>query len=240
MRKILALMITSLVTFTMANASSDSNSIPNFNAHYKIYKGGIKAAKAHLSLKKNGNQYVYKSVTDLAGIFSLLKKQVRTEISNWEYDANKQIKVRDYSFTHMKGKKRKKYRTIKFDWTKNQALNKFKQQKITVKLKPGAIDKFTLQLAVMRDLKQNKKTLDYTIVDDGKLKHYHFTILGYENIKTPAGTYKAIKIKRERKKKKRTTYMWCAPKLHFLPVKILHVEKSGSKASMELSSITGL
>jgi len=229
-----------IILLTLFFNNANSNALPDFDAHYKLYKSGLNAATTHLSLRQSAGQYIYKSNSKTAGLVSVFRNDTISEISHWKFNKKNQIIVSDYTYKHMKGKKRKKYRNVRFNWSENIAINKYKNQTKSVKLKPTSIDGFTLQLALMLDLKKNKKQLDYLIVDDGRIKNYHFSIIGKEQIKTAAGTYQTIKLKRVRKNKKRTTYMWCAPKLNYLPVKIQHVEKNGSKFGMELTSVKGI
>lgn len=214
-----------------------ANTFPDFNAEYKVNKGMLKAT-TKLSLQKNKDFYVYKSESKIGGVISWIRSDIITRISNWQFDQSGRIKVKDYTFKHMNGKKRKKYESVHFDWKTQKAANEFKSRIETVTLQPDTLDQFTLELALMRDLKNNKKQLDYSIIDDGKIKHYHFIREGMEDVQTPAGKFKTVKIKRIRKKKNRVTYMWCSPKLGYLPVKIQQTEK-GDKHISELTKVSG-
>ena len=88
----------------------------------------------------------------------------------------------------------------------------------------NALDKLVVQIAVMMDLAAGKKELVYDIADGGKLKEYRFAVVGKENIRVPAGEFEVLKIERIRKDNDRTTYLWCAPSLNYLPVRIEQIE----------------
>ena len=206
-----------------------------FDAHYELRKGSIKAAVAHVSLRRSDNEFTYKSFSETAGIVSLFRGDTITEISRWHLDKNKNVIAKNYKYIHMRGKSRKKYKAVDFDWSKRIAHMEFKHRKADVPIKAGALDEFSLQIAMMRDLKNKRKQLEYWIVEKGELRHYHFAILGTEKVETPAGVYETVKLKRIRKTNKRVTYMWCAPSLRYLPVKIMHIEKDGSAFTMRLN-----
>lgn len=227
------------LTAVVSISAMAKNRFPEFSAFYKAYKAGIKLAESRVMLRRAGNGYKYISVTEPGGIVSLFRKDVVTETSIWNYDKNNKVKVSEYTFKHMKGKKRKKYRHVRFNWKDMTAVSQTNQHTWNLKLNGATYDQFAVQLAVMQDLKNTGATLTYAIARDNRLRTYTFEVVRKEKIRVPAGTFETVVIKRVRKKKKKTTYMWCAPKLGYLPVKVKHVEKSGSSAYMELVKVSG-
>ena len=78
----------------------------------------------------------------------------------------------------------------------------------------------------------------YAIADGGKLKTYDIHVRGEEVIETPAGQFETVIVAREGDE--RSTTMWCAKSLNYLPVKIQQIEADGNRFSAELSQVKGL
>ena len=127
--------------------------------------------------------------------------------------------------------------SIRFDWTKGVAYNTSRGETWTLEVKPGTLDKLLYFLALMRDLADGSNNLEYTFTDGGKVKTYHLEVLGHETLDTPLGSLDTVKVRHE--SNERETTLWCAPALHYLPVRVEHLEK-GQVVSMQISSVDGL
>lgn len=189
-----------------------------------------------LSRDKKGN-LVYFSETKTSGIVSIFRHDKITERSYIELTPKG---FRPTRFVHIhKGSKVNRDEDIHFDWSADIATNHIKGKEWKQKIHDGVLDNLSTQLALMSDLHDGKKVFDYTVVDKGELKNYKFEIVGRETLNLPAGKFQTIKLKRTRKNSRRTTYMWTAPALHYLAVKLQHVEPDSSTFVMELQSLRG-
>jgi hypothetical protein len=54
----------------------------------------------------------------------------------------------------------------------------------------------------------------------------------------PAGTFETVKITKVRKNKNRETFIWCAPALNYLPVRIWQREKDDIEYESELAEFS--
>ena len=225
--------------FAVCTSALANPAFKPFEAEYVLHKGSVKTATTKVTLSVSGNQYDYSRQGSTAGIASMFSSYSLSETSQFTVNSQGQIQGSKYSDT--KGSKNSKRSTsILFDWAKRIAIHTKKGQSHSVALVDEALDPFAVELAMMRDLKKSHQLPVYSIVDGGKMTPYKFEILGEETVTTPAGTFTALKIKRERENKKRTTYIWAAPKLGYLPVKAEHVEKEGSPVTSVLTSVRGL
>jgi hypothetical protein len=212
--------------------------LPDFTAHYSAYKGSFRMARARVSLEHTGNQYIYTSFTEPAGLLALFRSDTITERSTWIYH-NDRIRPLEYHYV-LKGGRSKDVR-LDFRWDEHRVFNTVAGHTWHMSIPDDALDKFSVQLAVMLDLRAKRRPLDYDIADGGKLKHWSFTVLGNETVSTPAGVFDAVKLLRDRDPdNKRQTFMWCAPKLDYLLIKIEHIEKDGSRFHMSLDKVDGI
>jgi hypothetical protein len=102
----------------------------------------------------------------------------------------------------------------------------------------GTLDKLVSQLGMMHALARGQTDITFKIADGGKLKEYRFKVVGEETLETPAGTFETVKITRLRDDNKRETYVWCAPALHYLPVRIWQREKDDAEYQSDLESFS--
>ena len=202
--------------------------IPDFSANYLVKMNGLQAGelKRSLSTQENGLRK-FKSSSQAKGVFAFFKPDLVEESSIFKWQ-NNQVIPQSYLYQRTGGKK-EKYLKLDFNWTNNHVDIDDRKHPWTLHVKPNTLDKLVYQIMLMADLADNKITLNYQIADGGKTKHYIIKILGEEVISTPLGKIKTIKLTRQRKDSKgRNTTLWCAPELHYLPVKLEHTEKGGT------------
>ena len=93
----------------------------------------------------------------------------------------------------------------------------------------------------MQQLKQGQRQFQYQVIDKDKLNIYQPQWLGNEVVKTGLGELDTLKYQRVSTNKGRRTTLWCAPSLHYLPVRVDHQEHEGdSVLSMVLQAVEGL
>jgi hypothetical protein len=152
---------------------------------------------------------------------------------------NDSVQPQLYRYRRTGGKKEKDLQ-LKFDWSHMLVNIDDKKHPWQLKVEANTLDKLVYQISLMRDLQSQQKQFVYLIADVGKLKTYHINILAEETITTPLGKIKTIRLTRERNKPKdRQTTLWCAPELHYLPVKLEHIE-DGTRFTAMLKSLKGI
>lgn len=215
--------------------------IPDFSANYQVSLNGLSAGelKRVLSTNNDGTR-TFASQIQTKGMFAFFKPDLIEETSVWSYQ-KEAILPHSYLYQRTGGKK-EKFQHLTFDWQTQQVLVDDNKQQINIAIKPKTYDKLIYQLALMADLEMQKKELSYLIADGSKLKTYNITMLGTETITTSLGKVATIKLTRlhDNTKKQRQTTLWCAPQLHFLPIKIEHIEKNGTRFTAELRQIKGI
>jgi uncharacterized protein DUF3108 len=213
--------------------------IPDFSAKYTVSLKGIHAGDQNSSLMTNDDGLrVFKSTSQATGIFSFFKPELVEETSVWQLHSNF-VRPNYYLYQRTGGKK-DKYMQLTFDWQANQLHIDDKKHPWSLPLEPYTLDKLVYQLALMSDLANNKTLFNYRIADGGKLKTYTIKIVDSEMVTTPLGKIEAVKLIRQRNPtKKRQTTLWCAPTLNYLPVKLEHIEKDGSKFTAVINQLQG-
>jgi len=199
--------------------------LPNFTAHYSLSKGPINfGTTIRKIIRVDEKHFLFKSVTIPKGIATIFTEGEVTEQSKWIVH-NESIRPIEYSYVNTASKKKRDVKLL-FDWQTQTVTNIINGDPWKMELSIGTQDKLVYQLSVMLDLAKQKKDLEYLVADGGKLKTYTIKISGEELIETPLGTFKTTKVTRTGKN--RTTVLWCAHDLHYLPIKIEQSKDTGN------------
>ena len=210
-----------------------------FKADYSIYRKGAKIAKMQRRFsRRDDGYYVYRSETRTTGLVSLFRKDRIVEETTWTATGG-DLYPSHYTYDHTGGKK-DRHVIVDFDWDNKVITNSLNGASWEMPAQSRIMDKLLYQLAIMKDLKAGRRPLSYTIADGGKIKPYHFEVLGEETIKTHLGQFKAIKLKRHKPNSRRQSTLWCVPALDYLPVRLENIEKDGQKTRVEIRSLVGI
>jgi hypothetical protein len=82
-----------------------------------------------------------------------------------------------------------------------------------------------------------QKQTSVAIVDGKSISEYQYTVAGEEKITTPAGEFDTIHLVRKGDQNDRGTELWLASKRHMLPVRILLIEKDGTRIEQSATRI---
>ncbi len=227
----------SLLTLLIFASSTHAGAIRPFVTNYELIHSGITIATAQFTLNKADNgQLTFRSVTKPAGFAAIFSKEERIETAVLE-PHGETLRPLEYSYDR-NHTKRERHVHISFDWVNMQARNTAENQSWKMDIPSNVMDKFGVQLALMLDMQDNRRPLDYPIADGGKLKAYRFEVLGKEKIETPSGTFDTVHLLRTRKNSSRTTEVWLAPKHDYLLVQILQIKEGKGSAYMKLKDFT--
>lgn len=213
--------------------------LPAFTAKYDVYVNSFSLGEGIRTLKYLPNGTIeFKSVARTTGFISLFKSIEIEELSLFKYTDGKIIPLK---YTYRQTGHRARLNTIVFDWLKKVAITHFKNQDQVIALDENNIlDKLLYQVGIMHALEQGQRQFDYKVIDKGKIRVYKPEFLGYVNIETGIGKLETLQYKRFSSNKKRHTSLWCASKLHYLPVKVEHVESNGDVFKLILQSVKWL
>lgn len=210
--------------------------LPDFDVRYQLHLDGFKVGEAHYQLSRQDDHFLYQSRTQPTGIAAWFRKDQVQEHSTWTLQ-NARIQPLRYHYQRTGGKK-ERFAELTFDWQSGQVENLVEGQPWQMDIPVGTLDKMVVTLALMLDLRQGKREVEYAIADGGKLKTYRFRVVAEERVETNIGSFDALKLERIRKDNKRYTALWCAPALHYLPIRIKQREKDGHWLSSELQSVS--
>ncbi len=171
--------------------------------------------------------------TEPTGLAALFVKKIINEESIWEWHNGE---IRPLHYRYDRTGKREKHRSRQFDWEKRTVtLTDNGDSRELNQLQPNTVDEALFLLALMHDLEQGNRNLEYKVAKSSHWSDYVFTAGEVENVTVPAGEFSAIRTTRQ-KEGKITFELWSAPDLDHLPVQIEYREKDGTLFSLRLRS----
>ncbi len=207
---------------------------PPFVAEYRISMGLLSLGKAERELRRDGDGLIYISRSRTAGMLSWLVKEDLTETSRVEWMNGR---VRPLLYHRKRIGRKNQDIEQRFDWQQGKVYSRINGELHVFDLPSDGLDQNMYQLSLMVDLAAGKRSMDYAVAGNEKFRRYPIRMIGRESVDTPWGRLETLVI--QRKEKKVTTTMWCAPRLYYLPVRIGHEEK-GNRFTAELQSLRGM
>ncbi len=198
--------------------------------HNDMYLGD---ALRTFKLQNNGT-WEYRSATKGKGIIRMLVKDTINETSTIQQHANSYQPL-SYRYHQHGGKKEKKHNII-FDWESGDIRNDYTNK--SYPLKTGTHDLLSFQIQLMRDLQDNKQSVTYIIADKKRVDSYSLKVVTKTELTTPFKTLDTIKLVSNKIRNKTQFFIWCAPELNYLPVKILKIDDDGDSSEINLKAIS--
>ncbi|MGD8515058.1 MAG: DUF3108 domain-containing protein, partial [Granulosicoccaceae bacterium] len=219
--------IASLLAGLLLPLITSAAPVPDFTAHYQLQRGSSTVGTRTLSFTREGQHYTLDSVIKASGLAAFLSPDPIRETSRGII-SDKQLLSSQY--TRNNSNKPSRNMQLVFDHAQQQVQSRLPRP-VTYTFKPVIRDLLNELLGFMYAA-TGSSVMQYSIANDSRPKYYKLENLGPETVKTRAGDYQAIRYKRTRiGKQDRHTFIWIAPALHNLPVKIEN-HKRGTTSSM--------
>jgi hypothetical protein len=109
---------------------------------------------------------------------------------------------------------------ITFDWESNQARGTVGEEDVVLQLDGLSHDAVSIQYQLMHDLINDRQNASYVLFDVDKMRVANVRNVGAKSVKTTAGQFDVVGIEHQKEGSSRTTTLWCAPELDYLPVVI--------------------
>jgi len=226
------LTLSSLLLAALLNNVVNAAPLPDFSASYELRLASLRIGTSTIRLETGADGgYLYESRSTPSKLASWLFKEKLHETSRGTLGDNG---VRPNVYRYQLSGNRDRREELHFNWQSMTVSNVVEGDRWEIDMPGGTLDKLASQLGMMRALARGRTDITFNIADDGEVTQYRFSMIGQETLELPAGTFNTIKITKLRNNKKRETYLWCAPTLNYLPVRIWQREKDGSEYESNL------
>jgi uncharacterized protein DUF3108 len=181
---------------------------PRVEIGYEVSRNGLVVAQVQERLEHDGHSYRLSETVSGKGIFA--KRGVSTRSSQGAVAADG---LRPQKFEH----KRSGRDTLQAEFDPHART-------------PTLLRQDGLSFVWSFAFAPPKKTVNVKVADGKDLTTYVYQVAGRERVKTPAGEFDALKlVKRRDDPQDKVTEIWLAAARHYLPVRILIVDKHGTR-----------
>lgn len=219
-----------------AAATENRAGLRPFSAEYQLRRGSVVFGKVLVSLSIAADgEYHYQARTLTAGLAAVLRSDEVTETSEGRIEGDRVIPQR-YLYRHQRAENPRQLK-LEFDWQSGRVINHSASGRWSMSIPTNTQDKFSQQLALMLQVRQDRRQIEFPVADGGRLKAYRFDRQGEEVVETAAGRFPTVRLARSKDAKPSQSSLWLAPDLNYLP---LQIERRGDSGMvlMELLSIS--
>ena len=205
-----------------------------------VYTAQLKQADGQLSMtlkKEDGGLYSYELTTKPGGFWRIIIDGSIWQKSTFILEGNDVLRSQTYELIDTIRSKPRKSRAS-FDWEDSLITGHYKDRAIKLPLTGNIIDKVSLQIAIIMDIKRGIDQSEYYILDKDKIQVVQVNRNSSAMINVPFGKFEAIEINRSSPDSNRTNTLWLAPELDYIPVKITQEENGKIVFSASLSQLT--
>ncbi|MEJ2618732.1 MAG: DUF3108 domain-containing protein [Candidatus Thiodiazotropha sp.] len=206
-----------LLGFIALHAVADERLQP-FSAEFNVHRNILPLGRLTLKLELNADgSYLYTAHSEPSLLANLFSRNEVIESSQGSYFEGQIIPHR-YSYTDRD--QASENSEVRFDWQAQSATTTSRGITWSQPIEIATQDKLSQQLQVRLHLAQGEQQIDYQVADGGKIKRYHFLVVGEEVVESSNVDYHCLRVER-RKGSGRSDYtIWFAMELNYLPIKI--------------------
>ena len=207
----------------------------DWQATYSVRQGVVEGGEAtQRYTAKDGHYRLTLDVTP-GGVVALFTQETFHDHSEGLVSSRGWQPLR-YAHVRSGGRKDKDY-DFRFDWEAGQLIEQ-QGDEPPAALPAGTLDELTYVEALRQKLAAGATSMTVPALygSGGEIREYSLKTLGEEQISTPAGHFKTVKVQRTQPGGKYTVTLWCAPELDYFPVRIDREKRGRPQGSLWLIS----
>lgn len=232
MSSILRALLISLLVGLPLTANAE---LPALDFEYSVSKNDFRLGSTQRQLKQTGdNDYTVQALTKAEGVAALFVSDTVRETSRFQLTDGR-IQPLHYRY-HKDGKDPE---TFEVDYDREAQLLRHSRLDETPPLQENDQDLITFQLAMMRDLQQSVRKLEYRIADKKRIENYSLIPRGEKVFDTDMGKLHTVVMEYYDQKRNRTYTFWCAKELDYLPYQSRRIDGDGDTITLKLSRYNG-
>jgi Protein of unknown function (DUF3108) len=214
--------------------------VATYTATYSVEYKGKEAGTAEFSVVYLADRDLYEFTSRVVakGLLKLARPNPVVERSQFRVDGEG---VQPLEFWYEDGSRSGEDNLhIAFDWERRIATVTGAEARRELALPPAALDRGTLQVALMRELATTGAPRTYSLADEDSVAAYEYTDNGTATMATGIGSVDTRVLTQQRAGSSRATWLWVAPELRFLPVRIEQRRDGEVQTAFELVRVSGL
>lgn len=225
------------MTLLLASACNSASALEAFEARFAVSRNDKALGTMDMRLTAPApGQWLFVSRTEgqkgLAGFLGVSIEE-RSEL----VESERGLTTQSYSYQQdMVGRHRKRQLKVGADGAVAESEG---DKSWNYSLVRPVFDKHAVVLGIAERLATQSEAgsvFDLPVASKGKVESWRFLVVGEEDVETPKGTIKAVRVERMRENADRKTASWHAASMGYLPVKVEQTEPDGERISSVLQS----
>lgn len=204
-----------------------------FVATYAIIWHGVSAGSSTLELRETAPQlYLYTSTDSAYGLFRLAFPHALRQSSRFRVTAGE---VEPLAF--QAGGTANDV-MAQFDWKIDQVTGMAKGKLLDLKLQPGTQDPLSVQIAIMLKLQAQDAPHAFWMLNTDEIDRFQYVRHEDATLDTPLGKLHTILYTSHEAGSYKTTYLWLAPALDYMPARAEQHVKGSTQVALEIQTFT--
>lgn len=204
-----------------------------FVATYTVAWHGVTAGTSTLKLSETASDsYLYTSTDTAWGIFRLVFPSALRQSSRFRISAGE---VEPLSF-EAAGPGNPVM--AQFDWKDHRVTGTAKGKLLDLKLQPGTQDPLSVQIAIMLKLQSGDAPDSFWMLNTDEIDRFQYTRRSETTLDTPLGKLHTILYTSHAPGSDKTTYLWLAPALDYMPARAEQRVKGSTQISLAIRTFT--
>jgi len=216
---------------TLAHSTPLASDPAPFVATYAIAWHGVPAGSSTLELRETAPRlYLYTSTDSAYGIFRLAFPHSLRQSSRFRIAAGE---VEPLAFqTAGTGNDV----MAQFDWKIGQVTGLAKGKLLDLKLQPGTQDPLSVQIAIMLKLQARDPPHSFWMLNTDEIDRFQYVRHEETTLDTPLGELRTILYTSHEAGSDKTTYLWLAPALDYMPARAEQHVKGSTQVSLAIQA----
>lgn len=212
-----------LLTSLTAALSATAQTAPpaRVELEYALLRNGWVMAEVVERLEHGNGTYRLTETWRGKGVYALLGRAQRTSAGNLRADGPQ---PREY----VDERSGRDTQRVSFDWGANTITRRYKGATRTEPVPADTQDRLSFLLALAFS-SQKGEPVSFHVADGRGMSRHTYKPNGRERVATPAGEFDAVKLTRKNEGSGEVAEIWLAADRGYLPVRIVVVEKDGTR-----------
>jgi len=215
-------------------------SVATYTATYRVEYKGKEAGVSDWSVRDlGGGRYEFQARITPKGMLKLIRPKPAVERSQFRVEANGVLRALEYWYEDGSRSGDGNWHVV-FDWARRVATVTTSEARRELPVTDAVIDIGTLKAAVVRDMALTGLPGPYEIADKDAVATYEYMDSGSPTLATDVGSLETRLFVQRRAGASRSTWLWAAPSMGFLPVRIEQRRNDEVQTAFLLTKVDGL
>ncbi len=227
---LVGLLALTLAPLARAAAPLPAAAPPPFTATYSVAWHGIGAGTSTLQLQRNAltGEYLYTSTIVASGLFRLVFRHAIRQSSRFRIVHGEVIPLAfESSGQGANG-------AVTFNWNTHRLTGTAKGKSLNLPLPAGTQDPLSVQIALMLALQAGSAPSSFWMLDTDEIVRFDYERRAPGTLDTPLGRLSTVLYTSHHPGSTRTTYLWLAPALDYMPVRAEQHVKGDTQLSLTI------